>query len=232
VHFERRPRPHTFQHRESGLAGKLRRADLDLEKFFFVERQDGPGMFFGRRRRRDIVVDAGDVDMPLRVFQLGEQLHQTEIALGAAPPYIPECKSFARRELRSRCRSIRAVPRTTSGCLRRKARYRNQRDIGFQFAEFSATYLAIAAPLTSSSPRSGTSRSPAACRSPRTSLDGLDVAVHLALVVGRAARVDVAIANGRLEGRRNPLIQRIGWLHIVMPVAQNRRLPGACSQSA
>ena len=56
--------------------------------------------------------------------------------------------------------------------------------------------------------------------------DGLDVAVHLALVVGRAARVDVAVANRRLEGRRDPFIQGIGRLHIVVPVAQNGRFPG------
>ena len=40
--------------------------------------------------------------------------------------------------------------------------------------------------------------------------DGFDVHVHLALVVGRAARVEVAVAHGRLKGRRDPFLQRIG----------------------
>ena len=44
---------------------------------------------------------------------------------------------------------------------------------------------------------------------------------HLALVVHRAASVDVAIALHRLEGRGFPFIQRIGRLNVIMPVDQH-----------
>ncbi len=55
-------------------------------------------------------------------------------------------------------------------------------------------------------------------------LDRLDVHEHLALVVGRAARVNLAVAHGCLKRRRRPEIQRIDRLHVVMAVEENRRL--------
>ena len=57
-------------------------------------------------------------------------------------------------------------------------------------------------------------------------LDGLEVHEDLALVVGRPARVDRALADGGLEGRRLPQVQRIDRLHVVVPVEQHRRRAG------
>ena len=51
-----------------------------------------------------------------------------------------------------------------------------------------------------------------------------DVDVNLAFVVRRAPAVDIAVADGRLEGRRRPQIERFGRLHVVVPVEENRRL--------
>ena len=56
-------------------------------------------------------------------------------------------------------------------------------------------------------------------------LDRLDVHEDLALVVRRAARVDLAVAHRRLERRRRPEIQRIDRLHVVVAVEEDRRLP-------
>ncbi len=55
-------------------------------------------------------------------------------------------------------------------------------------------------------------------------LDSLQVGEHLALVVGGPARVQIAIAHGRLKRRREPRFQRLGGLNVVMAVNQNRRL--------
>ena len=55
-------------------------------------------------------------------------------------------------------------------------------------------------------------------------LHGLDLQIDLAFVVGCAAREDVAAPHLRLEGRRFPLIERIGRLHIVVAVEQDGRL--------
>ena len=54
-------------------------------------------------------------------------------------------------------------------------------------------------------------------------LDRLEVHEHLALVVGRAARVDLAVADRRLERRRLPQVERIDRLHVVVAVEQDRR---------
>ena len=56
------------------------------------------------------------------------------------------------------------------------------------------------------------------------SLDRLDVHEDLALVVGRAARVNLAVAHRRLERRRRPEIQRVDRLHVVVAVEEDRRL--------
>ena len=53
--------------------------------------------------------------------------------------------------------------------------------------------------------------------------DRLEVHEHLALVVGRAARVDLAVADGRLERRRLPEVERIDRLHVVVAVEEDRR---------
>jgi hypothetical protein len=47
---------------------------------------------------------------------------------------------------------------------------------------------------------------------------GRDLEVDLALVVGGAAGAQAAVAHGRLERRRRPLLQRVGGLHVVVAV--------------
>ena len=54
-------------------------------------------------------------------------------------------------------------------------------------------------------------------------LGRLQVGEHLALVVGGAAGVEVAVANRRLERRREPGLQRLGRLHVVVAVDQQGR---------
>ena len=56
--------------------------------------------------------------------------------------------------------------------------------------------------------------------------DALDVREHLAFVVGRAAGVDVAVADGRLERRADPFVERLGRLHVVVAVDQGDRFAG------
>ena len=45
--------------------------------------------------------------------------------------------------------------------------------------------------------------------------------IDLALVVAGAAREDVVAADLRLEGRRLPLVQRVGRLHVVVAVEKD-----------
>ena len=52
--------------------------------------------------------------------------------------------------------------------------------------------------------------------------DAVDVGEDLALVVRGTARVDDAVLDARLEGRRFPEVERIGGLHVVMAVDHDR----------
>ena len=53
--------------------------------------------------------------------------------------------------------------------------------------------------------------------------DGGDQRHVVRLAVAGAARVDLAIADGRLEGRRLPLLERVRGLDVVVAVDQDRR---------
>ena len=55
-------------------------------------------------------------------------------------------------------------------------------------------------------------------------LGGLQVGEHLALVVGGPSGVEVAVADGRLERRREPGLQRLGRLDVVVAVDEQGRL--------
>jgi hypothetical protein len=56
-------------------------------------------------------------------------------------------------------------------------------------------------------------------------LERLDDREELPLVVGRAARVEVAVTDRRLVRRRVPQLQRLGRLHVVVPVDHHGGLP-------
>jgi hypothetical protein len=52
--------------------------------------------------------------------------------------------------------------------------------------------------------------------------DGGELEVDLPLVVGGAARVQAAVAHGRLEGRAGPQLERVDRLHVVVTVDGDR----------
>ena len=56
-------------------------------------------------------------------------------------------------------------------------------------------------------------------------LDRLEVHEHLTLVVGRAAGVQLAVPDRRLERRRFPQVERIDRLDVVVAVKEDRRGP-------
>ena len=65
--------------------------------------------------------------------------------------------------------------------------------------------------------------------------DGVEranVDVHLALVVGGAAAIQISAANRGFKCRRGPQVQRLGRLHIVMPVEKDGRLAGRAQRFA
>ena len=57
-------------------------------------------------------------------------------------------------------------------------------------------------------------------------LGSLDPGQHLALVVTGAAGEDATVANRWGEGRRDPLVDRVDWLDVVMAVDRHGRRAG------
>ena len=57
-------------------------------------------------------------------------------------------------------------------------------------------------------------------------LERLHVEEELSLVVHGATRVEPSVADGRLEGRRRPQLERLCGLHVVVAVNQHRRRTG------
>ena len=60
-------------------------------------------------------------------------------------------------------------------------------------------------------------------------LNRLDVQVKLALVVDRTAGEELAVADGRLEGRRGPQLEGLGGLHVVVAIDEDRLRAGRCT---
>src|SRR6202022_4258363 len=57
-------------------------------------------------------------------------------------------------------------------------------------------------------------------------LERFQVNMHLALVVGGASAEKFSVADGRFEGRRSPQLQRLGGLHIVVTIKEDRGFTG------
>src|SRR5439155_5638784 len=55
------------------------------------------------------------------------------------------------------------------------------------------------------------------------SLDGFDFHPELPFVVHGTARIDVVVTLGRLKRRRNPFVQRVRRLHVVVRITQRCR---------
>ena len=226
MHIERRSRPGALEHRVAWLARQHRRTHLRLAVVLLVEGQLLPCVQLCGVRRRHTVVEAGNQDPPLRVLQLRDHLRQRDKRIGRRASVHPRMQVGLR------------APRLDFGvdhppqpdAERRQLgsehlRVGNQREIRLQPLRvvpdelrdrFSADLL-----LTLEN-HAHIERQPTGRREQR--LQGLHMDIHLPFVVHRAARVEIAVPLDRLEGRRNPLVQRIGRLHIVVPVGQAGRL--------
>ena len=207
VNFHGGPRPHTLQHRVTRFAGQLRGADFLAQKFLFVERELPPAFAFHRAGRHHVIVHTWNSDGTGGVFTLREQLHQAmnRIRRGAAIE--------AGMQIASRAGGFQfhidqaAQPDAQSGkALGVELRVGDQRDIGLELGWIFRHELAdgCAADLFFAFDQELQIDGQLALVHGAQCFSGLDVHVHLAFVVGRAAGVDVAVVNGRLKRRRMP----------------------------
>ena len=101
-------------------------------------------------------------------------------------------------------------------------------EVGLEVGGLDATYSAIPSPPTSSSPskRTRTLRGRVLLAASK-SFESFDLHPDLAFVIDGAAGVDVAVALGGLEGRREPFVDGVGGLDVVVAVDEDGRLAEA-----
>ena len=191
-----------------------------------VEGQAAPGGQFLRAGRNDVVVEAGDEDVAVLVLELGQNLRQghegigrraavhagVQIGLGAA-----HFKLGVDHAAQAHAQGGQAGRKELGIGDQGKVRLQLGRLGGDKARNSLPSHLLFAFEQDAHVERQlavgGQQR-----------LQRLDLRPHLALVVHRAAGVEVAVALRRLEGRREPLVQRIGRLHIVVAVKEHGRL--------
>ena len=86
----------------------------------------------------------------------------------------------------------------------------------------AAIQSTIECPPISSSPSQANRTLTGSSPGRREQLGGLQEHEELALVICDPARVEPAVALDELEGRRFPEVERVGGLHVEMPVAEDR----------
>ena len=165
---------------------------------------------------------------PPRSFICASICASTMAGLATAPPKTPECRSLfdpAHVDLEIGEPAQRVADRRHAAVEHR--RIGDHDDVGGEILAMVADELVemLAADfLLALDEELDVARQAAGLLQVR--LDGLDVHEHLALVVGRAARIDLAVAHGRFERRRRPQVDRVDRLHVVVAVEENRRLAG------
>ena len=224
VDFERRPRPRALERRVAGLAEQLRNAEV-LLVLLLVERQRRPRLPLLLLQRQHIVVEARNLDAPAAVLHLREHLRQHERRIGhraAEGSRVQVGVAASQVDLK-----VHEPPEPVAHrrhAAREHPRIGNDDDVGFQVVLVGADEVVemLAADFLFALDHELHVHGQAAVLF-HVRFDRLEVHEHLALVVGRAARVDLAVADRRLEGRRLPQVERIDRLHVVVPVKQNRR---------
>ena len=224
VHLEGRARPEALERREPGLA--VQRGDADLDAVgLLVEGHPRERIPVGDRERADVVVEAGDGHRAVGLVQAGEELRQRvqRILDRAAVPARVEIAPRAgdddleREEPlgRDRDRGLRGPPHRA---VRRddEVRFELAAVVSQDAGEARASDLLLALEEEAHVQRQRPERV-------QERLRNLQRDEHRALVVGRAARVDAPVADGRRERRRHPLGLVPRRLHVVVAVDEYRR---------
>ena len=226
VHFERWPRPKPLQHREAFFTDQGGGADFLLQEFLFLEREPLPGIELLAAGPLHPAVETGNPYLAVRPLEPGDDFGQGLHGIGSGAAVHAGMKvvsGAARLEL--------GVNQAAQACGngrqpgREHLRVADQRRVGLEplpmfrhvLLDVLAAYLFLAFDQ-----ELDVDRQPAFGL--HEALDRFEEEVGLPLVVNRAAGVDVLVAYRRLERGRNPFVERVRRLHVVVPVDKKRRL--------
>ena len=173
----------------------------------FIEREVRELLSFLVRERDDVVVKAGDLHAALFIVQRARSFAQSALAgLATAPPNTPLCRScFGPRSVISQARMPRKpyVIAGMPGAYWLVSLMTATSQASCSAVRFEEIVEVVAADFFFAfDDELHVDGQPAVRLQP--GFDRFDVREHLPFVVGRAAGVDVAVANRRLERRGHP----------------------------
>ena len=223
VHLDRRPQRDQFPHGVSRIA-PCRAADAGIE-FRLIERQRRGRRAHRIADRRGVIAEPGNLDAALPVMQAGQQRRHLvqRVAHGTA---IAPGMRVLRRGAQRKLQPGQAAPADPQSGNRRAgaAAIGRQHRIGREQIAISlddGPQTGAAGFLLALDEQLDVHRAATGHR--QESGHRLDRNRRRALHVRRTTGVQAAVAHGRLERRRDPKLHRIGRLHVVMAIDDQRR---------
>ena len=188
-----------------------------------VKRKMLPGAQLIRARGLYLVVEARNQDPAPSVLQLRDDMRERNERIGRRAAIHPGMKidpGAARLDL-----GIDHAAQTDTKCRQLRREHLGvgyQREVGLEPVCMGAQELrkCLAAYLLLAFEDDPDVQGQLATRGRQQRLKRFQMHVHLALVVDRAAGIEVAAALGRLKGGREPLVERVRRLNIIVPVAK------------
>ncbi len=199
-------------------------ADFGLAVVFFVEGQGLPGGEFGGGGGGDVVVEAGDEDAAVGVFELGDDLAEGDerVGRGAAVHAGVEVGAGAAG---FNLGVDHAAQADAEGGDAGGEHFGvgDEGDVGLELVGVLADEGgdAFSADLFFAFEEDADVDGELAVVGGEEGFEGFDVHPHLAFVVDGAAGVEVAVALGGLEGRGGPLVEGLGGLDVVVAVEED-----------
>src|SRR3989449_527613 len=195
-----------------------------LQELAVLERQALPGRELRLGRAAHRAVQTGNLDLPVGGLEPREQSHQLFVRVGRGAAEFTGVEIRLGGAHRDFGVTQAAQRRVDGGPLRgdvghigdeHDVRARALRLAPQQLEQHAAAVLLFALDQETEVDRRSSRR-----------LDRLEEAEHLPFVVRRPPGEQLGVAHRGLEGRRGPLVERVGRLDVVMAVQQQRRCPG------
>src|SRR5579875_2195887 len=223
VNVERGPRPGAFEYAVAGFAGERGRTNLGFAVMLLIEGQRLPGGEFVWRGCLHLIVEAGNQNAAMNVLQLGDDMAERDEGVGrgaavhAGVQIGPGSADFDFGVDHA------AQADAEGGQFRGKELgVGDEREVRLEPLGIFLNECGdlLAADLFFALQQDANIDGQLAAGSSQEGFKSFDVHVHLALVINGAARVKIAVAFGGLKGRRLPLVQRVGGLHVVMAIGE------------
>ena len=228
VDLRRGPRPQTLERAVTLFAEERGRACLIQHFLVAIEGKFAPGLALPIFQRLHLVVETCDRDAPFLVMQGREQLRQRCDRVRDRAAEHPGMQiHFRARDFDLKRRDPAQAIAQRRCALRDHARIRYHHYIRAQRLQVLREEIAqVSAPDLFFAFDDEVQVNGEVAIFFQRLLDAQDVRQNLSFVIGGPARKNVAVLQDRLKRRRIPKLERVGRLHIIVPVDHDRLAAG------